>query len=631
MKLSVRERRLARAAADAIIPPGRFLPGADDEATVSRFETVAESLGAPAFRGLQALLHGLDVYARARHLRPFHRLGREARTRVLERWQTTLPGRLAIRGLVLPLKMAHFNDPALFETIGCAWKPEPATAERTRWRSQLVPGADVAAQTLEADVVVVGTGAGGAVVAYELARRGHAVLMLEEGPYWDRSDFSRTDRVTTSRELYRGGGLVPCVGNGVIALMAGSSVGGSTTINSGTCFRTPDSVLRGWQDEIGLRDLGPDEMAPRFERVERIIGVEEARWEHLGGVAEVIRDGCDLLGYSHHPLRRNAPGCDGQGVCCFGCPTDAKRSTNVSYVPMALQSGATCITSARVDRIQVEGGRAVGLEAVVGHGQRVSVRAAHVVLACGSLHTPMLLLRNRLANRSGQVGRNLSIHPAFGLHGLFDRVIAGWRGIPQGYCIDEFKDEGLMFEGASVPFEMATMAFPQIGQPFVDIMEAFERVATFGFMISDTSRGRVRPGLGGQPLVTYVLNGRDTATVQRGAELLGRVMFAAGARSVYAPIHRFETLRGPADLARLRTARLAASDFELSAYHPLGTCRLGVDPRQSVTDPDHETHDIGRLYVVDGSSVPTALGVNPQVTIMAMATRFAERLHERLS
>jgi choline dehydrogenase-like flavoprotein len=176
-----------------------------------------------------------------------------------------------------------------------------------------------------------------------------------------------------------------------------------------------------------------------------------------------------------------------------------------------------------------------------------------------------------------------------------------------------------------VPLELGMALAPYVGSKLIEMAEGYDRVAGFGFMVEDTSRGRVRL-VGGRPVITYVMNGKDVARMKRGVEVLARVFLAAGAKTVYLPIHSFREVRGEGDLDALRQATLAARDVEMSAYHPLGTARMGRAPSKSVVGPDHETHEVGGLYIVDGSSVPTSLGVNPQVTIMAMATRAAEKI-----
>jgi choline dehydrogenase-like flavoprotein len=421
------------------------------------------------------------------------------------------------------------------------------------------------------------------------------------------------------------------VGNTWIPLPVGRGVGGTTTINSGTCYRVPERVLKKWRDEDGLTDFTSDALAPHYQRVEEVLGVTKGRAEILGGTARVTARGCEALGYKHHgPLARNAPDCDGQGVCCFGCPTDAKRSTNVSYVPMALRAGAQLVTGAKALRVLREGGRAVGVEARATSGarQRVTVRARAVVIACGTLMTPVLLTHSGLGG--GAVGHNLSIHPAAGIWGWFDEATQPFSSVPQGYGIEEFHDEGILFEGGTPPLEVAAAGMLLFGNRFVELMEDIDHAALMGFLIEDTSRGRVIVR-GDRPVVTYVLNDADVAKLKRGIEIVARIFLAAGAKTVVPMVHGFDELKNEADLGRFRRATLTARDFDITAYHPLGTARMGRDRKSSVVRADHRHHDVDGLYVVDGSAMPSSLAVNPQLTIMAMATRAAEGIARRLS
>jgi choline dehydrogenase-like flavoprotein len=178
--------------------------------------------------------------------------------------------------------------------------------------------------------------------------------------------------------------------------------------------------------------------------------------------------------------------------------------------------------------------------------------------------------------------------------------------------------------------DLTAITLSLFGPRFVEIMEAYQRLACFGFLIEDSSSGSVRPGPGRRPLITYNLNDNDTARLKRGCDLLSQVYFAAGAERVLTPVRGFEILSSPADLLRLRQAKLSPSDFELSAYHPLGTARMGKSPQTSVVDENLQAHDLPGLYICDGSVIPTSPAVNPQVTIMALASRAAQRLAERL-
>jgi choline dehydrogenase-like flavoprotein len=404
-------------------------------------------------------------------------------------------------------------------------------------------------------------------------------------------------------------------------------VGGSTLINSGTCYRTPERVFRRWRGE-GLSPFSSETLGPYYERVEQMLQVTLAKRELTGGVGRVVARGADKLGYVHAPLMRNAPDCDGQGVCCFGCPTGAKRSTDVSYVPEALKRGSQLMTSAKVTGIEVLGRRVTGVRARLASGKTLHVRAEAVVIAGGALMTPLILGKTL---KSPALGRNLSIHPAAKVMAVFDELIDMDDAIPQGYGIEEFADQGIMFEGGSTPLDITAVAVPWVGARFMELMEAYRRVATFGFMIVDTSRGRVRSSPTGSPLITYDLNPDDTAKMKRGITILSELFFEAGARRVLPMIAGMDELRTPGDLAALRAMNVRPGDFEVTAYHPLGTCRMGVDPRTSVVGPSHESHELSGLYVTDGSVMPSPLGVNPQMTIMAMALRAAEGIDARLS
>lgn len=628
---SERERATLVAIAEAALPAGRVFPAAGPR-TVARVEHFLDGLPAPAATAYRGLVRLFDGLAWVHHRRGLAALAAAERVALLDRWRDAdVARRSALRALMTPLKVAHFDDPEFYAQLGCVYRFETRREARPAWFRERVHDAtalerDVA---LEVDVVVIGTGAGGAVIARELAVAGVGVVMLEEGSYADRSEFTgRT--LAMQKKLYRAGGATFSIGNVAIPIPLGKTVGGTTTVNSGTCYRLPDRVLAHWVRDHGLAELTPDAMAPYFARVEEVLGVAPVAPAYLGGCARVIARGAEALGYKHQPLRRNAPDCDGKGVCCFGCPTDAKRSTNVSYVPLALKAGAELFTGVRATRVIVEGGRAVGVVARVPGGRTVTVRARAVVVACGSLLTPVFLMRNGLGNASGELGKNLSIHPATGAMAVMEERIAGWDGVPQGYAIEEFHEEGLLFEGSTVPIDLSVGLMPHLGPALIELAEGFDRVASFGFLVADTSRGRVRL-VRGKPVVTYNLNDADLARLKRGLDILARVFFAAGARRVLMPLHGFHDVHGEADLARLRAARLRPHDFELSAYHPLGTARMGRDPARSVVDVDHQVHDTPGLYVVDGAAVPSSLGVNPQVTIMALATRAAEKLAARLA
>jgi choline dehydrogenase-like flavoprotein len=630
LRLTGHTRATALALAEAILPEGRVFPGGSAR-DVDNLEQVLQGAGATAGAGYTALLYALDAEALVRHRRAFASISPEERVAILDRWRTGGTARhAAALALSLPLKVSHFDDPKVYQAMGCVWGTRAASEPPSRWMENMVDGAALTGdEEIEVDVVVIGSGAGGAPVARELAAKGHAVVILEEGDHYDRKDFDGR-ALPSIAKFYRRDTTALTVGNTPVMIPMGITVGGSTTINTGTCFRTPDWILDKWARERGLADLTPDALGPYFERVESVLQVAASQAQYLGGVARVVARGAEALGWSHFVVRRNAPECDGAGVCDFGCPTGAKRSTNVSYVPLALASGARLYKGVRATRLLLERGAAVGVVArSLRTGKHLTVRARAVVLACGAIPTPVFLQRQGLANSSGQVGRNLSVHPATMVSALFDEEIRQFAAIPQGYGVDQFHEEGILLLGASAPLDAGAAAFPQLGRPFMDLMESYDRIASFGAMIEDGPNGRV--GIArGKPYVFYWLGQRELALLHRAVGLLGDIYFAAGARKIFPHVQGWEEVHDRRALGQLKNAHIRPRDFFLTGFHPLGSCRMGANPKTSVVDANHETHDVPGLFITDGSAVPSSIAVNPQITIMALATRAADRIARKL-
>ncbi|HEX3693568.1 MAG TPA: GMC family oxidoreductase [Solirubrobacteraceae bacterium] len=485
----------------------------------------------------------------------------------------------------------------------------PPQVPGTGWDT--TPHAD---RTIHADVCVIGAGAGGAVAAAELAEGGAEVVVLEQGHRHDPDGFTARPPQMLAR-LYRDGGQTLTLGNPPILLPLGSGVGGTTLVNSGTCFRTPPSVLERWRREFGL-DVDEESLRPCFERVEQALSVAEVTPELAGNNTAVARRGAEQLGWSHGYLRRNARGCVGSGVCAFGCPTSAKQHTGITYVPRAQRAGARIVTGASVERIAVESGRASGAHARMASGARVEVRAPVVILAAGTIHTPLLLERSGLGGRSGQLGRNLSLHPATAAFARMEEIVDMARGVPQSFFVDEFADQGILFEGVAGPPSYAAMSLPLTGERHAEAMADYRHLAQFGLMVSDSSRGSVR-SIGGRTVIRYDLTDADLERFRMGLARMRELLLAAGAREVYLPLP-----------PGVEPERARAHQLKLMAFHPLGTARADARPDHGVIDGDLRLHDTTGLYVADGSAVPSSLGVNPQMTIMALATRLAFHLRE---
>ena len=629
--LTPSQRRIAESLAAAIIPAGRVFPAAGAR-TVAQAEKMLAASSVAGW-GFGKLLDTLEHASLLRGGR-FSRLDADAQERTLRRWENDPLWRWPLFVLAGVFKMTHFEDPEIYKAMGCVFE-KGGPAEPARWLRSVHRGGELTSgETIECDVVVIGTGAGGGVVGRELVEKGLAVAFVEEGELHRRESF--TGSATHARNsFYRQKGTLVALGNSVMPILAGRMVGGSTAINTGTCFRTPSWILDDWCDRLSTNDFSTDAMAPHFDRVERQLGVETARAEYLGGIARVVARGCEALGWRHFPLRRNAPDCDGQGVCDYGCPTGARRSTDLSYIPPALTAGAELYTGTHARRVLIENGRCVGLacEAKSASGERVDItfRARAVVLAGGAVPSPVFLLEQGICNGSGQVGKNLSVHPSTAVSALFEEKIEMYNAIPQGYGCDQFHREGAIFLGAGAPLDFGAMMFPFNGRRLSEAMSAFDRVASLGILVEDEGRGRVRRAPGGGPLVSYWMKPRDVERLQMGISRVAELFFAAGARTVFPLLPRVPVLESKSDLARFRTTNLRTWDFLCTSFHPLGTCRMGRDARTSVVDLDHQAHELPGLFIVDGSTVPTPPAVNPQLTIMAMADRAAERIATILS
>jgi choline dehydrogenase-like flavoprotein len=479
---------------------------------------------------------------------------------------------------------------------------------------------------VDCDVVVIGSGAGGGTIAAELAEAGFDVAVLEEGRYYQTRDFT-ADTSAMVRQLYRDGGASMAIGNPPILFQEGRAVGGSTVINGGMSWRTPEEILARWQRESGL-DTSPAAMEPYFERVERRIHVAPMDDDAIGNDNRILKRGADAMGWKIVGNLRNQAHCVGSNRCAFGCPTGAKQSVLVSYLPRALHFGARVYADVRVERITRDGKRATG---VVGHvvredgrpGPRVVVRAKLVVAACGAIQTPALLERSGVRSPSGQLGGNLSLHPNVKVVAIFDEDVTGWKGAHQAFQVREFADSNLgCFAAVNLPPSVIAMSLPHRGAQLGALMQHYNQMVVAGLLCEDTATGRVRT-IAGRPQAFYQLAARDAANMQRGLALLCELLFAAGARRVVLPFHHATEVVDADDARRVLGGKIRTSDWEVVTVHMMGTARMGVDRSAAVTDAHGFVHDADRLLVADASLFPTPVRVNPMETIMALATRAA--------
>jgi choline dehydrogenase-like flavoprotein len=485
--------------------------------------------------------------------------------------------------------------------------------------------------TIDADAVVVGSGAGGGAVAAELAEGGRSVVVLEEGGHYTSKDFTLS-APEMIHKLYRNAGTAVIRGTPNILFSEGRCVGGSTVINGGMSWRTPEKVLKRWQWEHGLDELTPERLEPLFAKVEERVSVRPQDPESIGRDAELMIEGANKLGYRWVPAMRSQRHCCGANNCAFGCPTDAKQSVLVTYVPRLLARGGRLYAGCRVERIDTDAHGASGVTArfrdpETGRpGPRLTVRAKVTVLACGAIQTAALLLRNRLANSSGQVGKNFLCHPNAKVVGLYDRDVQAWKGVIQGNQIREFIDEGILITTTMVPPGLLAMSLPHFGARSLEVMRQYNRMVVAGCLVEDTSAGRVGLDLFREPKMRYDLSDRDFASLLRGVALTAEILFASGAREVLLPFDSLERIGSVDQIGSIFAAPIPKAELECLTVHAMGTARMGLDRRSAVVDRHGESFDVPRLFVADASVFPGPVGVNPQITIMALATRTGQWL-----
>lgn len=476
---------------------------------------------------------------------------------------------------------------------------------------------------LEVDVAIVGAGAGGCAAAAALAERGLRVALLEEGQHWRPSDFQPSSSFGL-KHLYQERGARALRGNTVMPMPGGRGVGGSTLINSAICFRCPDSVLTAWREQHGCDTIEQARFSAYFDRVWETLGVTVQSLEIQRLNNTVFRDGAEKLGLRGAFLPRSAPGCAGCGVCQYGCPTGGKASADRTFLVEALSHGTVGVyADCKVRTVHARGGRVSHLTGEVldpdSHKpiNTFEVHAETFVLSAGPVGTPALLLANRLADDT-HCGRHLVVHPAAGALALFPFEIRPWHGVTQGYYVDCW-DRGFLLQTYTVtPDQYFALLPTAVGEETMAYMSKLAFLGSAGALVHDEdSEGRVRMTPLG-PDLSYFLGDGDRRRLIEGIRLTGEVFFAAGAQEFLPSVAGGSIVRRASDIPAALPLDLPAHHLITYASHPMGTCRMGGRPESSVVDPHGRVWGWDNLRVADASTFPTSLGVNPQVTTMAM-------------
>lgn len=609
-----------------------MIPGSDrvarfDEHSLAKTEDMLEHIAPEVWALWKSAVHTLDKLAVAYAGKPFHKLSHERQDAVLATWYESPRLRPIVNLLAFAVKFAHFDVEAVYKKMGGRLNVVD-NVETPRYLQQIIDSETHDDEIPECDVLVIGTGAGGAVVGKELAEKGYAVVFIEEGAFHTRKDFTGSS-IQAHKDFYRG---AMGYGNAPMPVFMGRLVGGSTAINTGSSWRTPPWVLHRWCEETNSDEFSPTNMARHFDRVERIIELMHPERKYVGPIQDIIARGSDALGWNHLPVPRNAPGCQGEGFCDFGCRTDARKSTNLSYIPPALMKGSMLFTKLRAEQILIENGRAVGVVGKTKNGKTFEFKSRIVILAGGAVPSPMLLMKQGICNSSGQLGRNLSLHPSTAMAGIYDDVIRGPHHIPSGYAVDEFLRDGLLLTVAQGDYNVMSFVFPFVGKRLMSVLNQADHIANFGILARDEkASGRVLTDRGGTMSMYYSLDEGDIKRLHTGFIKTAELAFEAGAKTLYPSLMSFPEIKGRDDFKRFKNYSLKPSDFMLASYHPQGTAKMGRDPKTSVVDLDYQTHDVPGLYVVDASVISGPIGVNTQLTTMAHANRAAECIAQHLS
>ena len=502
--------------------------------------------------------------------------------------------------------------------------------------------------TIDCDVAIVGTGAGGGTAAEILSRAGLRVVLLEEGPLMSSRDFHMLEREAYPN-LYQESAARHTKDKGILILQ-GRSVGGSTTVNWASSFRTPPQTLAYWREHFGLTEYTPALLDPWFAMMERRLNVHP--WEEPPNDNNaVLQRGAKALGIPTAVIPRNVKGCYNLGYCGMGCPTNAKQSMLVTTIPAALDHGAVLYSRVRAQKYVMQRNRVVALEcaALDASGLRpgphmLTVRAKTFISAGGAINNPALMLRSGLPNPYGMLGTRTFLHPTVISSASMPETVAAYSGAPQSIYTDHFLYTqplggpiGYKLEVPPMhPVLMAT-TLPGFGEASAKLTAAMPQIQVIIALLRDgfhpqSVGGRVELKGDGTPLLDYPLTEYVWEGARRALITMAEIQFAAGARTVF-PLHESaHPYRNFADAkAAIETLPMEILRTRVASAHVMGGCGMGADERTSVIDAGGRYHHLENLYVFDGSAFPTSLGANPQLSIYGMVARNAHALAHTLT
>ncbi len=654
MNLNHRETEALDALADTFVPSLAFAKDEDpvlfslSAADLGVSARVAEALDridpakAQGFRFFLALLENpLFIASVSSSASRFSRLPHSTRERVLLRLARSLVPQLrsafqGARNLVMLHTYAANGTPVSDDLLGAIGYAPDINRKATAPHIAVTKFDHDA--TLECDVCVVGSGAAGSVVAAELAAAGRDVIVLEAGSVWSGGDYDQHE-LTGLQNLFREGGT-----SGTrdlsLSLFAGACIGGGTTVNWQSCFRTPDDVREEWADVSGCSHFTAESFTESLDAVWHRIGASTDESE-INETNSAISRGAQSLGYKWSVIARNSLGCDAEqcGNCMFGCRVGGKQSASATYLIDAIRSGARLIAPYSARRLTQSNGRVTGVDGMVrgsnGTPKAMHIKAQRVVLAAGGIETPALLMRSGL--KSLHLGQHLYLHPTVGVTGSYATPIEAWKGPPQTIVCDEFSNlsAGYGYRIEAVPAHPGLLS---VGLPWTNArdhrreMQQIRFAAPFIVLTRDSSSGRVRINRNGEPYFDYRLGRDERRLIRHGIATAARIHFAAGAERVMT-LHTTPLLWERASGAsieklcrQIESASTSPNRLPLFSAHQMGTCRMGSDPATAVCDGNGAVFEMKGAYVADASLFPASSGVNPMVTVMALARCVARGL-----
>ncbi len=485
------------------------------------------------------------------------------------------------------------------------------------------------------DVCVIGAGSGGSVMAWEMARAGLTVVVLEDGGYHRGADYNQREADMFGENYVARNARA--TKDMAIAVMQGRGVGGGSTINVCDCVRIHDEVLAHWAEKYGVIDMTPEIMRPYFEKVEGLLSVNRIKEAQINTNNSLIRKGSDALGYAGEKFNNNRVGCVGCGYCLIGCAYDAKQAGHTVYVPQAVEAGADVYTYARAESITVQDGRAVTVTGALMNRKTnqpkaaITIQAKVVMLGANTINTAQILLNSKIANSSGQIGKNLSLQPQSAVFGMFDEVVKGYRGIPQAYAVTQFEEaspeaglSGFRIEGIFGSPGIAAAQLPGFGMFTKQLMTSYPHFTGVLVLVPDQPSGEVTVNKYGRPVITYTFADDYKRRLMAGIKEAAKIFFAAGAAKVMLAYTEPTILEAASEVDVIDRKGIEPASISLISAHQYGTCRMGEDPKTSVVNSYGRSHDVANLFIVDASTNPTSSSTHNMIPIMAMAHRTAD-------